>query len=141
MPASRKIVVHRKKSAPKPKLLPAATTTKIVNKVLAKNGIRPGTPMHKKVFGGLKKFAVKHQKALIASGAFAAGTAVGHYGGKSYANKEGKSLGTGWGRAKAATWNRARAALPAAPQFLKAGESKWNARRFLFGKKTNAKKP
>ena len=94
MPASRKIVVHRKKKTvhhkrPAPKMLPAATTTAIVNKVLVKNGIRPGTPMHKKVFPSLKKFAIKHQKKLIAAGAFAAGAAAGHYGTKQVAGKSG----------------------------------------------------
>lgn len=116
MPATRKIVVHRKKTVthkkpmrPMPKMLPAATTTAIVNKVLVKNGIRPGTPMHKKVFAPLKSFAVKHQKALIRArvvathaAAAAAGAALAH----TYKNKNGASKGTGFGRIKAATYNR-----------------------------------
>ena len=99
MPA-RKIVVHRKKTVshrkpmrrPAPKMLPAATTTAIVNKVLMKNGIRPGTPTHKKLLPSLKSFAVRHQKKLLAAthaGAFAAGAAAGHYGTKQVAGKSG----------------------------------------------------
>ena len=114
MPA-RKIVVHRKKTVshrkpmrrPAPKMLPAATTTAIVNKVLVKNGIRPGTPMHKKMFPSLRAFAVKHQKGLRRARtaathavAFAAGTAAGHYATK---QTDGKS---GLTRLRAATWNR-----------------------------------
>ena len=89
MPASRKIVVHKKKSVhhrrPAPKMLPAATTTRIVNKVLVKNGIRPGTPMHKKVFAPLKSFAIKHQRKLIAAAAFTAGVGARHYAPKVWA--------------------------------------------------------
>ena len=99
MPA-RKIVVHRKKTLshrkptrrPAPKMLPAATTTAIVNKVLLKNGIRPGTPMHKKLLPSLKSFAVRHQKKLLVGShlvAAAAGAAAGHYA--THQNKNGAS--------------------------------------------------
>ena len=114
MPA-RKIVVHRKKTVshrkpvhrrPAPKMLPAATTTAIVNKVLLKNGIRPGTATHKKLLPSLKAFAVKHQRKIIGAGthlgAFAAGAALAH----TYKNKDKKPIGTGFARLRAATWNR-----------------------------------
>ena len=130
MPA-RKIVVRRKKTVshrkpvhhrPAPKMLPVATTTAIVNKVLAKNGIHPGTPMHKKLLPSLKAFALKHKKGFLVGshvGAFAAGAAAGHYATRK--NNKGVS---GWNRVKAVT-----------PEWLKAGESKWNVRRFIFGQK------
>lgn len=112
MPA-RKIVVHRKKTVshrkpmrrPAPKMLPAATTTAIVNKVLLKNGIRPGTPTHKKLLPSLKAFAVRHQKGLLRArvaathaGAFALGAAAGHY-----ATKQNKNGASGLARLRAFT--------------------------------------
>ena len=104
-------------------MLPAATTTRIVNKVLVKNGIRPGTPMHKKVFAPLKSFAIKHQRKLIAAAAFTAGVGARHYAPKVWARAPTRP-----------TWARV-------PEFLKAGESKWNARRFIFGKKSTPFNP
>ena len=140
MPA-RKIVVHRKKTLshrkptrrPAPKMLPAATTTAIVNKVLLKNGIRPGTPTHKKLLPSLKAFAVRHQKKLLVGSHLAvaaAGVAAGHYATR---QTDGKS---GLARLRAFTHTNKRPEWARVPEFLRAGESKWNARRFLFGKKT-----
>ena len=150
MPAPRKMVVRRKKivahrkpmrtmrrpARPMPKMLPATTTTRIVNKVLAKNGIRPGTPMHKKLLPRLAKFAREHQKKIIAAGAvgtFAAGIAA-----HKYAAKPTMSLYT---RAKGWTYNK----LPARPKWvpsLYAPKSpKWYNARKLWTRKSALPKP